>query len=73
MQVAGQIYRYLDDVKVIKKRKPQKNMETNASANEGPISFFLTNIQRGGKADIISDFGTAIPFVTVHLYFVSSK
>lgn len=28
-QVVGQIYRYLDGVKVIKKRKPQKSMETN--------------------------------------------
>lgn len=36
------------------------------------LYFFLTNIQRSGKAGIISDFGTTIPFVIV-VFSKSSK
>lgn len=73
-QVVGQIYRYMDDVKVILKRKPQKSMETNVSPNEGPVSLFCSyrDSERLEGAGIISDFRTAIPFVIV-VFSKSSK
>lgn len=70
--VVGQIYRYLDDVKVIKKRKPQKSMETNVSPSEGPISSLFSYKDSERWEGIISDFGTTIPFVIVY-FFKSSK
>lgn len=40
---------------------------------KGPYLYgFFTKIQRGGKAGIISDFGTTIPFVIAH-FLKSSK
>lgn len=74
-QIVGQqIYRHLEDVKVIKKRKPQKSMETNVHPNEGPISLlFFAKIQRGGKTGMISDFETTIPVVIAGSHFKSCK
>lgn len=42
-QIVGQqIYRHLEDVKVIKTRKPQKSMETNVHPNERPMSLLFS-------------------------------
>jgi len=42
-QIFGQqIYRHLEDVKVIKKRKPKRSMETNVYPNKGVMSLLFS-------------------------------
>lgn len=68
-QVVGQIYKYLDDVKVIKKENHRKAWKQMLVLIKGPyLYFFFTKIQRGGKACIISDFRTIKPFVIVNFF-----